>query len=85
VALERRGVVNALGLLVLKEGIIVNLLTSKLILMWHISLFTQVIVRLICASALVQMRLGKVELRLVSVLHLEQLLGAHLKVSWLLE
>lgn len=85
VTLERRGVVDALSLLVLVEGIIVNLLTSKLILMEHICLFTLVIVHLVCASALGQMRLGKVELRLVRILHLEQLLGAHLKVRRLLE
>ena len=79
------GVSSILELLGLEGWIIVNLLTSKLVLMHVITIFTQVIVTVVSASALHEMWLGKVELGLTSVDPVLHLLCTHVHGGALLE
>lgn len=83
--LECWGVSTILKLLALEGRIIVNLLTSKLVLMHVISLFTQVIVTVVGAFAVRTMWLRHAKLSLTSVNHVLHLLSSHVHGGALLE
>lgn len=84
-ALEGWGAVDALEVLTLEVGIVVNLLTSKLVLMNKIPLLTLVIDSVVGASALHQVWLGQAELGFVRILHVVDLLCVHLEAGVVLE
>ena len=84
-ALEGWSIVDALEVLTLEVRIVVNLLTSKLVLMNKIPLLTLVIDDIVGASALHQVWLGQAELGFVRTLHVVDLLCTHLEAGVVLE
>lgn len=84
-ALEGWRAVGALEVLTVELGIVVNFLTSKLVLMNKVPLLTLVIDNVVGASALHQVWLRQAELGFVRILHIVDLLCTHLEAGVVLE